>query len=104
MSSPRRLFLGTLAGVPLLPAALRAAQVPPPSPAPTEVDRMAEALAEVVKRRYGPDPADLEEIRKGIVSNLRSADRIRGARKLGNGDEPVTIFEARPRARERGKR
>ena len=59
---------------------------------------MAEALTEVVKRRYGAqlEAADLDEIQKGMVSNLKGADRVRTSRTLGNADGPVTVFEARP--------
>ncbi len=104
MSSPRRRFLTALSAVPLLPAALVRPQTATPlagatpAPAPTETDRVAEALTEVVKRRYGSqlDPADLDEIQKSIVSNLKGADRVRSARRLGNADEPVTVFAARP--------
>lgn len=104
MPNPRRRFLGSLLAAPVLPAAFAGSQAPPPSPPPTDADRMAEALAAVVERRYGIGGDDLAEIRKGIAANLRNADRLRAARKLGNGDEPVTVFEARPRLPERGKR
>ena len=59
---------------------------------------MAEALTEVVKRRYGAqlEATDLDEVQKGIVSNLKGADRLRTSRTLGNAGRPVTVFEARP--------
>ncbi len=106
MPSPRRRFLTSLSAVPLLPGALVRSQATPsprppessPSPAPTETDRVAEALTEVVKRRYGAhlEATDSEDIQKGIVSNLKGADRVRSSRTLGNADEPVTAFQARP--------
>lgn len=111
MSSPRRRFLRSLSAVPLLPTTLVGPQpVAPPRPSPspetTETDRVAEALTEAVKRRYGSqlEAADLEEIQKGIVSNLKAADRLRNHMKLSNADEPVTVFEARPRATRPQKR
>jgi hypothetical protein len=57
-----------------------------------------------VRHRYGAqlEPADLAEIDKAIEGNLQAADRLKNAIKLGNADEPVTIFEARPRVRARG--
>jgi hypothetical protein len=111
MNTRRRAFLGTLAGAPLLPVAFVGPQTAPspgpsPSPTPTEADRVADALTEAVKARWGShlDAAALEEVRKGIASNLRAADRIRSARRLGNSDEPVTLFEARPRAAQQARK
>ncbi len=64
MTTPRRRFLGSLAAVPLAPAALALPQAAPPTPAPSPSpvtpNPMAEALAEVARRRYGahrPRPA-----------------------------------------------
>jgi hypothetical protein len=110
MTNRRRAFLGTLAGAPLLPAAFVGPQTAPspgasPSP-PTEADKVADALTEAARARWGShlDPAAFEEVRKGIVSNIRAAERIRGARRLGNADEPVTLFEARPRGAKQGRK
>ena len=113
----RRRFLQALAGAPLLPAALARAQaptpalasapVPSPSPMPSPSGApgpMAEALAEAARRRFGAHlgPGDLEEIKKVIQGNLDAAERLRSV-PLGNGDDPVTIFEARPRRGPRGE-
>jgi len=53
-----------------------------------------------LSRRYGSQlqAADLEEIKKGIEDNLQAAERLRKSLKLGNADEPVTLFQARPPA------
>jgi hypothetical protein len=107
---PRRRFLRALAAAPLVPSALLAAEptaLPaapaPPSPAPspgaTPPSPAAEALGQVVRHRYGSqlEPPDLAEIDKAIEGNLQAADRLKDAFKLGNADEPVTVFEARLR-------
>jgi hypothetical protein len=84
------------ASQPAPPAAPGAAAVPPVPPA----DPVADALAEVVKRRYGAqlEAADLEAIRKSLGDARQNGERLRTAAALGNADEPVTVFEARPRA------
>lgn len=103
MSTPRRGFLRSLAVAPLLPlvaprgfAAPQAA--PAPSPAPSPPGPVAEALAEAVRQRYGShlDAEDLEAIGKAIQGKLERAERLRKRMKLGNADEPVTVFSARP--------
>lgn len=102
----RRTFLKAIAGAPLLPAAFvpaASAQVPTPAPSPSPAAApapLAKALAEGARHRFGAHlgPGDLEEIEKAIDGNLRAAERLR-ALKLENADEPVTVFEARPRRR-----
>jgi hypothetical protein len=113
MGSARRSFLMSLAGAPLLPAALAQAapnpvalQVAPnppapasPTPSPSDAPSpMAEALAEAARHRFGAHfaPGDLGEIRKAIHGNLRAADRLHAMVKLTNADEPVTTFAAQP--------
>ena len=98
----RRRFLRSLAAAPLLPRALTAPQVPAPPPgspvsSPSPPGPVAQALGEVVRIRYGSqlEEADLAEVRKGIEDNLQAADRLRKAVKLGNADEPVTVFHPR---------
>jgi hypothetical protein len=107
LSKKRRAFLKAMAGAPLLPAALvPVAFAQAPSPAPTPVASpdapapMAQALAEAARQRFGAHlgPGDLEEIAKTIDGNLKAAERLR-VLALGNADEPVTVFEARPRKR-----
>ncbi len=103
MTTPRRRFLGSLAAVPLAPIALAQppAAAPPPvaqSPSPPPPNPVAEAMAEVARRRFGAhlESGDAEAVLRLVTENLRAAERLQ-ARKLGNGDEPVTIFAARPR-------
>ena len=117
MATQRRSFLKSLAAAPLLPRALVSAQAapsptagpspavslppppPPPSPSPaTAPGPVAEALGQVVQRRYGSqlEAADLEEIKKGIEDNLQAADKLKKALKLTNADEPVNLFQAVP--------
>ena len=107
MANARRGFLKSLAAAPLLPAALvhpQAAPAPPaappssPSPGESPPSPAADALGEAVRHRYGAQlgPGDLEEIKKAIEGNLQAADRLRKALALGNPDEPVTLFQARP--------
>ncbi|HWW95025.1 MAG TPA: hypothetical protein VN375_16770 [Vicinamibacteria bacterium] len=109
MTTPRRRFLGTLAAVPLAPAAVAlpqaAAPTPTPSPASAAPNPVAEALAEVATRRYGAhfESGDAEAVLKLVTENLKAAERLQ-ARKLGNADEPVTVFAARPRPAKRGAR
>jgi hypothetical protein len=113
---PRRRFLQALATAPLVPSALWAGEAPAPpaapaappapvtSPGATPPGPAAEALGQVVRHRYGSqlEAADLAEIDKAIEGNLQAADRLKRAVELGNADEPVTIFEARPRVPARG--
>src|SRR5258708_25973175 len=109
MTTPRRRFLGTLAAVPLAPAALALPQAAPPIPAPSASPATAspvgEALAEVARRRYGVhfESGDSEAILKLVAENLKAAERLQ-AHKLGNTDEPVTVFAARPRPAKSGAR
>jgi hypothetical protein len=110
MTTPRRRFLGSLAVVPLAPAALALPQTAPPpvapSPSPAAPNPVAEALAEVARRRYGAhfESGDPEAVQRLIAENLKAAERLQSP-KLSNGDEPVTLFAARPRpAKKRGQR
>jgi hypothetical protein len=94
----RRHFLRTLAAAPLLPALGDApAATPSPTPAPRAVDASARLLAQVIEQRYGAqlEAGDLDVITKGIGDALEGAARLRALR-LGNADEPVTLFHARP--------
>ena len=105
MPTHRRKFLASLAGAPLLPAAL--AQVapnppnppsPPPPGAPSdEPGPLAVALAAAARVKFGAyyERGDAEEIEKAIHGNLQAADRLRAV-KLTNADEPVTTFAAQP--------
>jgi hypothetical protein len=113
MPVARRGFLRTVAALPLAlaeepglaPAALdpRAA---PPAALPGEKDAVAEALAQAVKAEFGAhlDGPGLEAVRKEIAKGLARAERLRQQARLGNADEPVTRFEARPPQRRGGAR
>jgi hypothetical protein len=97
MKTPRRGFLQSLLAAPFLPEPLAAAQAPPPSPpAP---DPVADALAAVVKARYGAqlDASELDTVRGEIKKSLEASDRLRAV-KLGNADEPATSFSALPKS------
>jgi hypothetical protein len=114
---PRRRFLKALAAAPLAPSALLAAQAPsappptapaapPPAPGAEPPGPAARALGQVVRHRYGAqlEAADLELVDKAIESNLQAAERLKNAVRLGNADEPATLFEARPPAPRAGAR
>ncbi len=104
MKTDRRAFLEGLAVAPLVPAALTPQAVPAPAPASavatTGHEAVAEALAEAVKRQFGPhlDADELEAVRKKLLRNLERAERLRKAAGLGNADGPVNRFEAVPSA------
>jgi hypothetical protein len=57
----------------------------------------AEALAEVVRIRYGKNLSDdqLAEVKRSINGRIRTADRLKQF-KLANGDEPAFVFSANP--------
>jgi hypothetical protein len=85
------------AQTPTKPKEATAPPAPQPSPAPqqTKPSPLAEAYAEVARVRFGEKltPAQLEQIKKDLDGNARTADRLR-AIKLKNGDEPDFIFKA----------
>jgi hypothetical protein len=100
MPTPRRRFLVSIALAPLAPKAL-AEPVQTPAPAsPPAPEPVVDALAEIVKGRYGAHLSgdDLVAIRKLLVETVKTGDRLRAAAPLGNADEPVTVFDARPPA------
>jgi hypothetical protein len=68
---------------------------PQPSPSPQKPTPLAEAYAEVARVRFGEklSAEHLEQIKKDLDGNIRSADRLR-AIKLKNGDEPDFTFSA----------
>jgi hypothetical protein len=92
----RRAFLGSMAALPLAKGALAQTPSPVPAPAPSPAPA-AQALAQIVEQRWGAllDPAWKGEIASAIEGNLKAGERLRTV-NLGNGDEPVTVFEARP--------
>jgi hypothetical protein len=96
MKTPRRGFLQSLLAAPLLPDSLVSAQAP--SPSPPLPDPVADALAAVVKSRYGTqlDVAELDTVRGEIKKSLEAVGRLKAV-KLANGEEPVTTFSARPK-------
>ena len=97
MTTARRGFLKSLALAPLAPATL-APQAASAAPPPDGDAAVAEALAEAVKRQFGAhlDDAEMEAVKKELTRNIESAARLRQAARLGNADEPVSRFEARP--------
>jgi hypothetical protein len=98
MKTPRRGFLQSLLAAPFLPESLAtAAQAPSPSPAPP--DPVVDGLTAVVKARYGAqlDAAELDAVRSEIKKAVEASDRLKAV-KLGNADEPATLFSARPKA------
>ncbi len=100
----RRGFLASVAAVPLAPAAL--APQGAPAATPDAREGVAEALAEAVKRQFGAhlDAAELETVRKELAKSLERGERLRKAARLGNADEPVNRFEARPPQTRGGRR
>ncbi|MDT4898347.1 MAG: hypothetical protein QOH25_3424 [Acidobacteriota bacterium] len=68
---------------------------PQPSPAQQKPSPLAEAYAEVARVRFGEKwtPEQLEQVKKDLEGNVRSADRLRTV-KLKNGDEPDFTFSA----------
>lgn len=104
MKTPRRVFLGALATTPLLPAGVARAHAEPSATA-SEGDAVAESLLLASRARFGHHltPAEAQEVRKGIEYVLRSSEKLRLV-ALTNADEPVGIFEARPRATRGGAR
>jgi hypothetical protein len=68
---------------------------PQPSPAPQKPSPLAEAYAEVARMRFGENltPEQMEQVKKDLDGNVRSADRLRAV-KLKNGDEPDFTFNA----------
>jgi len=93
----------TLIAAPLA-ASLANAQTPakkepvaPPNPqqTPQKPSPLAEAYAEVARQRFGEKwtPEQLEQVKKDLDGNVRTADRLRAV-KLKNGDEPDFVFSA----------
>jgi hypothetical protein len=99
MKTPRRGFLQSLLAAPFLPASLATAAAQAPSPSPAPPDPVVDGLTAVVKARYGAqlDAAELEAVRGEIKKSLEASDRLKAV-KLGNADEPATMFSARPKA------
>jgi hypothetical protein len=97
VAAGRRGFLKAVAIAPLSPVALAGAEVPPVAPPVAPGDNaVADALAEAVRREHGAhlDADALARVRKEIASSLESAARLRAGARLGNADEPVTLFSA----------
>jgi hypothetical protein len=68
---------------------------PQPSPTPQKPSLLADAYTEVARVRFGEHltPEQLEQVRKDLDGNVRTADRLRAV-KLKNGDEPDFTFIA----------
>jgi len=95
----------TVAGLSMVPGWLQAAdlqQEKPPAenaattqPAAEAPSAEAEALAGIVKLRYGArlDDAALKDVTRGIDGGLKGAAALRKV-PLENGDEPAFVFRA----------
>ena len=83
------------AQTPTKPKEAAAPPNPQPSPATQKPSPVAEAYAEVARVRFGEklSPEQLEQIKKDLDGNVRSAERLRAV-KLKNGDEPDFVFAA----------
>ena len=83
------------AQTPAKPKETVAPPTPQPGPTPQKPSPLAEAYAEAARIRFGEKltPEQLEQIRKDMDGNVRSAERLRAV-KLKNGDEPDFIFSA----------
>ena len=81
------------AQTPTKPKEAVAPPTPQPSPTPQKPSPLAEAYAEVARVRFGEKwtPEQLEQVRKDLDGNVRTADRLRAV-KLKNGDEPDFTF------------
>jgi hypothetical protein len=64
-----------------------------PTPEPAKPDPEAEALFDIVLRRYGArlTPAELEELRSIVAAQVQAARALRAVR-LSNADEPGQPF------------
>lgn len=60
---------------------------------PSKPDQEADALYEIVRRRYGDrlTPQQQDEVRKMIGAQVEAARALRAVR-LGNADEPMQPF------------
>jgi hypothetical protein len=83
------------AQTPPKPKEATAPPTPQSSPAPQKPSPLVDAYAEVARVRFGEKltPEQLEQMKKDLDGNVRTADRLR-AIKLKNGDEPDFIFSA----------
>jgi hypothetical protein len=83
------------AQMPVKPKEPTAPPNPQQTPAPQPPSPLAEAYTEVARQRFGDKltPEQLEQIKKDIDANLKTADRLRAV-KLKNGDEPDFTFSA----------
>jgi hypothetical protein len=93
MKTARRSFLQSLLATPFLPSAPALPQPLTPSPAH---EAQTEAVLGLVKVLYGEklDAEELAAVRVEIAKAGEAAERLRTV-KLGNADEPVTLFAAR---------
>ena len=68
---------------------------PQPNTTPPKPTPLAEAYTEAARVRFGEKltPEQLEQVRKDLDGNVRTADRLRAV-KLKNSDEPDFVFSA----------
>ncbi|HUQ34511.1 MAG TPA: hypothetical protein VM095_20490 [Pyrinomonadaceae bacterium] len=83
------------AQTPTKPKEPAAPPTPQPSPSPQKPSPLAEAYMGVASVRFGDklNTEQLEQVRKDLEGNVRTADRLRAV-KLKNGDEPDFVFKA----------
>jgi hypothetical protein len=83
------------AQTPTKPKEATAPPNPQPQPAPQKPSPLADAYTEVARVRFGEHltPEQIEQVRKDLDGNVRTADRLRAV-KLKNGDEPDFTFSA----------
>jgi hypothetical protein len=104
VAATRRRFakaLAALAGVPFLARALpldaQAVPTPAPSPSPTPAppSPFVEAMAEVMRARFGTHlaPGQIAEAKKALERITKNAERMKQV-KLTNADEPDVVFFA----------
>lgn len=83
------------AQTPTKPKEATAPPNPQPQPTPQKPSPLADAYTEAARVRFGEHltPEQLEQVRKDLDGNVRTADRLRAV-KLKNGDEPDFTFSA----------
>jgi|SRR5205085_10987142 len=68
---------------------------PQPSPTPQQPSPLAEAYAEVARRRFGDKLTEdeLTRVKRSLEGTVRTGDALRAV-KLQNSDEPDFVFSA----------
>ena len=89
----RRQFHKQVAALAVAPVLASAADARPGVATPGRAATAAEALAEVVRLRYGRHLSEeqLRHVRAAVAANVRMGERL-GRVALDNGDEPAFAF------------